>query len=77
MTYIPSFTSEDIENGSYNHHRTLFTHKAQNYVAMMAVVKDQLLPGYSWDQLTGETKELVRQITNDVLSSVERDLLNP
>mgnify|MGYP000880993657 CR=1 FL=1 len=77
MTYIPSFTSDDIENGSYNHHRCLFTHKAQNYVAMMSVVKDQLFPGYNWDQLTGDTKEVIRQITNDVLTSVERDLLNP
>jgi len=63
MTNIPNFQNATDEDT----YTTIFTNKLNDYVMFMTAVKGKFLPNYEWDQITGETLTVIRDITNSLL----------
>ena len=63
MTNIPKFQNATDEDA----YTTIFTNKLNDYVMFMTAVKGKFLPNYEWDQITGETLTVIRDITSSLL----------
>ena len=63
MTNIPNFQNAKNEDT----YTTIFTNKLNDYVMFMTAVKGKFLPNYEWDQITGETLTVIRDITTSLL----------
>ena len=66
---IPNFkTNQDWEAFT-----ALFDARWHCKKALLDRVKDDLFPGYNWDQLQGQTFEVINDITQSLLYDVEID----
>ena len=65
---IPTFKSQD----DWQEFLNIFDDQWQCKKAMLDRVKDDMLPGYNWDQLQPHTMEVINDIVTNLLYDVER-----
>ena len=64
---IPNFKSQDDCQEFLN----LFDDRWQVKFELLNRVKDDMFPGYNWDQVQGQTLETINDITQSLLYDVE------
>ena len=64
---IPNFKSQD----DYQEFLNLFDDRWQVKLTLLNRVKDDMYPGYKWDQIQGQTLETINDITQSLLYDVE------
>jgi len=65
---IPNFKSQD----DWQEFLNIFDDQWQCKRAMLDRVKDDMLPGYNWDQLQPHTMEVLNDIVSNLVYEVER-----
>ena len=65
---IPNFKSQD----DWQEFLNIFDDQWQCKKAMLDRVKDDMLPGYNWDQLQPHTMEVINDIVSNLVYEVER-----
>ena len=65
---IPTFKSQD----DWQEFLNIFDDQWQCKKAMLDRVKDDMLPGYNWDQLQPHTMEVINDIVSNLVYEVER-----
>ena len=65
---IPHFKSQD----DWQEFLNTFDDQWQCKKAMLDRVKDDMLPGYNWDQLQPQTLEVINDIVSNLVYEVER-----
>ena len=65
---IPNFKSQD----DWQEFLNTFDDQWQCKKAMLDRVKDDMLPGYNWDQLQPHTMEVINDIVSNLVYEVER-----
>jgi hypothetical protein len=56
---IPDFKSTNDEEI----YQTIFSEKLNDYYMLMSAVRARFFPNYNWDQLTGDTLSVLRDMT--------------
>jgi hypothetical protein len=59
MSDIPNFNNA-IDEDAY---QTIFNNKLNDYYIFMNAVRGKFFPNYNWDQITGETLSVLRDMT--------------
>ena len=59
MSDIPNFKDVNDEDV----YQTIFNNKLTDYYVFMNAVRGKFFPNYNWDQLTGETLSVLRDMT--------------
>jgi len=59
MSDIPNFKDVNDEDV----YQTIFNNKLNDYYVFMNAVRGKFFPNYNWDQLTGETLSVLRDMT--------------
>ena len=59
MSDIPNFRDVNDEDV----YQTIFNNKLTDYYVFMNAVRGRFFPNYNWDQLTGETLSVLRDMT--------------
>jgi hypothetical protein len=59
MSDIPNFKDVNDEDV----YQTIFNNKLNDYYIFMNAVRGKFFPNYNWDQLTGETLSVLRDMT--------------
>ena len=59
MSDIPNFKDVNDEDA----YQTIFNNKLTDYYVFMNAVRGKFFPNYNWDQLTGETLSVLRDMT--------------
>ena len=59
MSNIPNF--KDVNDESV--YQSIFNNKLNDYYVLMNAVREKFFPNYNWDQLTGETLSVLRDMT--------------
>jgi hypothetical protein len=59
MSDIPNFKDVNDENV----YQSIFNNKLNDYYVLMNAVRGKFFPNYNWDQLTGETLSVLRDMT--------------
>ena len=65
---IPNFKSQD----DWQEFLNIFDHQWQCKRALLNRVKDDMFPGYNWDQLQPQTLETINDIVSNLLYDVDR-----
>jgi len=71
---IPSFQNDDHQQ-EFN---ALFARKAIDYVRLMTIVREEMFPTqyYKWENLQGQTVEVIRDITQSLIYDVDTEFKN-
>lgn len=59
MSDIPNFKDVNDEDV----YQTIFNNKLTDYYVFMNAVRGKFFPNYNWDQITGETLSVLRDMT--------------
>ena len=59
MSDIPNFKDVNDEDV----YQTIFNNKLNDYYVFMNAVRGKFFPNYNWDQITGETLSVLRDMT--------------
>ena len=65
---IPNFKSQD----DWQEYLNIFDDQWQCKLALLNRVKDDMFPGYNWDQLQPQTLEIINDMVQSMLYDVDR-----
>jgi hypothetical protein len=65
---IPNFKSQD----DWQEYLNIFDDQWQCKLALLNRVKDDMFPGYNWDQLQPQTLEVINDMVQSMLYDVDR-----